>query len=156
VTLAGSQIKTRSQAAADAQPPEASAVTAVVEQRILVQTVSFRGRVRSRQEVPVIAAASAATSAVVVTDTPNRSGAVVTEGSVVIEVSGRPVVVLAGPVPMYRDLRPGSSGPDVAAVQAALERLGFPAGDPVGAFGGYSQDKAETHICRESGATLGR
>jgi peptidoglycan hydrolase-like protein with peptidoglycan-binding domain len=46
-------------------------------------------------------------------------------GDVLVEVSGRPVLALAGKAPGYRDLRPGASGDDVAALQKSLRKLGF-------------------------------
>ena len=54
--------------------------------------------------------------------------AVVAEGDVLLEVSGRPVIVLAGELPMYRSIGPGASGSDVAQLEAALARLGFDPG----------------------------
>jgi HlyD family secretion protein len=51
-------------------------------------------------------------------------------------VSGRPLIALPGPVPAYRDLRPGASGPDITALQAALRGLGHKTGaDTNGYFG---------------------
>jgi hypothetical protein len=42
---------------------------------------------------------------------------------VLLEVSGRPVFVLTGKVPMYRTLTRGSSGDDVDQLRSALRRL---------------------------------
>jgi multidrug efflux pump subunit AcrA (membrane-fusion protein) len=66
----------------------------------------------------------------VVTGIAVSQGAEVVEGTKVIEVSGRPVFVLEGAVPVYRAIRPGMTGADVSQLQAALARLGFtPEGD---------------------------
>ena len=46
-----------------------------------------------------------------------------------MQVSGRPVLVLEGSVPMYRTLGPGASGDDVKQLKQALSRLGFYPGD---------------------------
>jgi peptidoglycan hydrolase-like protein with peptidoglycan-binding domain len=46
------------------------------------------------------------------------------EGDVLLTTSGRPVFVLQGSTPAYRDIVPGSSGPDVRQLQEALKRLG--------------------------------
>ncbi len=62
------------------------------------------------------------------------TGDEVAEGARLVEVSGRPVFVFEGEVPVYRSLRPGMSGADVAQMQAALERLGF-VPDTDGTFG---------------------
>jgi peptidoglycan hydrolase-like protein with peptidoglycan-binding domain len=64
---------------------------------------------------------------------------VLEEGSVLMQVSGRPVFVLRGSVPMYRGLGPGSSGDDVRQLQLALGRLGFGTG---GVTGNYRQGTA--------------
>jgi peptidoglycan hydrolase-like protein with peptidoglycan-binding domain len=52
----------------------------------------------------------------------------VAEGSVLLEVSGRPVFAMRGELPMYRQLVPGSTGPDVAQLETALNTLGFSPG----------------------------
>ncbi|GAB3992798.1 hypothetical protein GCM10029992_02830 [Glycomyces albus] len=41
-------------------------------------------------------------------------------GTVLLEVSGRPMIALPGDVPAYRDLVEGDSGPDVEQLQQAL------------------------------------
>ena len=53
----------------------------------------------------------------------------------VAEVSGRPVFLLTGTVPMYRALGPGAVGPDVAQLQDGLRELGFKIADAKGTFG---------------------
>ncbi|MBU3689560.1 MAG: peptidoglycan-binding protein [Actinobacteria bacterium] len=71
----------------------------------------------------------------VITNLAVAAGDEVIEGQRVIEVSGRPVFVLVGDVPVYRSLRPGMTGSDVAQLQAALSRLGCPITDPSGVYG---------------------
>ncbi|MDO5627313.1 MAG: peptidoglycan-binding protein [Mobilicoccus sp.] len=46
-----------------------------------------------------------------------------TDGGVLAEVSGRPVITLTGAFGLYRDLAPGDEGPDVRMLQEALHRL---------------------------------
>jgi hypothetical protein len=53
-------------------------------------------------------------------------GAAVTSGDVVAEVDGTPVTALATGTPLWRDLEPGDTGPDVRALQRELTRLGTP------------------------------
>jgi hypothetical protein len=60
----------------------------------------------------------------------------VKEGDVLMQVSGRPVLVLRGSVPMYRTLGPGTSGDDVKQLEEGLARLGFAPGRATGKFGG--------------------
>ncbi|MEI8241490.1 MAG: hypothetical protein WCI22_18920, partial [Actinomycetota bacterium] len=128
------------QAASNAAPPEASWVTAVVERRVLTQTLITRGDV-----IPELSASLRVPVSVVgdpvITDLPVSRGDDVIEGQRVIEVSGRPVFVLVGDVPIYRSLRPGMTGADVAQLQAAISRLGCPNADPAGVYG------PQTKIC---------
>ncbi|MEV0924282.1 hypothetical protein AB0I99_03975 [Streptomyces spongiicola] len=63
-------------------------------------------------------------------------GKKVSVGQVLLEISGRPLFVLRGSVPAYRDLVPGKRGEDVVQLQAALLESGHPTGgDPSGVFG---------------------
>jgi peptidoglycan hydrolase-like protein with peptidoglycan-binding domain len=54
-----------------------------------------------------------------------QAGRVMRQGQVLYRVSGRPVVLLYGPVPLYRTLAYGMSGPDVAELNTALVKLGY-------------------------------
>lgn len=112
------------QAAARAEEPEASWVTATVEMRVLSATVIQRGDVVAEVSVSVEAPVSVEPPGVVTKPAPPVGGELV-EGDVVVEVSGRPVFVFDGSVPMYRTLRPGMTGADVAQLQVALSRLGY-------------------------------
>lgn len=46
-------------------------------------------------------------------------------GQAVVRVDGEPVIAIAADTPPYRDLQVGSTGPDVRAVEASLNRLGL-------------------------------
>ncbi|HEY3941095.1 MAG TPA: HlyD family efflux transporter periplasmic adaptor subunit [Acidimicrobiales bacterium] len=59
-------------------------------------------------------------------------GQVVTQGQVLYEVDGRPVVVLYGSTPAYRSLSEGMSGPDVAELRADLVALGYATSSELG------------------------
>jgi peptidoglycan hydrolase-like protein with peptidoglycan-binding domain len=50
-------------------------------------------------------------------------------------VDARPIVALAAPIPLFRDLRLGDEGEDVSALRQALRYLGF----DVDAAGSYNQ-----------------
>jgi peptidoglycan hydrolase-like protein with peptidoglycan-binding domain len=52
-------------------------------------------------------------------------GATVGRGEVLFRIDEQPVVLLSGAVPMYRDLRAGDSGSDVAQIEANLAELGY-------------------------------
>ncbi|MGA5197761.1 hypothetical protein [Streptomyces exfoliatus] len=130
-------IKSPAQAAAESSPPPPSVLTAEVEYRVLTDAVILRGSVTAKQRFEVVPGASdAEASAAVVTKLPLTVGAEVREGHVLAEVSGRPIVALAGGLPLYRDLKPGTKGDDVAQFQKALARVGHStAGDSEGVFG---------------------
>ncbi|WP_051433651.1 efflux RND transporter periplasmic adaptor subunit [Streptomyces niveus] len=133
--LAAETIRSPAQAVADAAPPPASLLTAPVEYRVLKDSVILRGTVTAEQSVEVSAEGGPEGTAVV-TRLPVKAGGPVKAGQVLLEVSGRPVVALEGPLPMYRDLKPGGRGDDVAQLQSALASLGHStAGDESGYFG---------------------
>lgn len=99
-------------------------VTAKVQTRsIFVDAEHVSGTVSlgSTQQVPVRGATD---GAAVVTATPLAVGSPVLSGTVLVEVSGRPVLALDLPFPLYRDLAGGASGADVRALQETLKSLG--------------------------------
>ncbi|WP_234388699.1 peptidoglycan-binding domain-containing protein [Streptomyces sp. AS58] len=136
--LAAAQIvKSPAQAAVDSAAPPASVITAAVEYRVLADSVILRGAVTAEQTVDVsISGAPAEASAAVVTKLRVRAGEQFKAGQVLLEVSGRPVFVLPGEVPVYRDLKPGMDGDDVTQLQTALRDIGHGTGtDREGYFG---------------------
>lgn len=129
----GSSAQSPEQAAAEASEPSASWVTASVELRVLAATVVQRGDVRSSASSSVTVPSSVEGDPVV-TQLLLATGDVVQDGDRAVEVSGRPVFVLQGEVPVYRTLRPTMSGNDVEQLQDALRRLGY-VPDDNGVFG---------------------
>jgi hypothetical protein len=127
----GSQIRSPAELAAEAQPPPASNITVGVVSEVLSADVITRGDLVYDEPVQVRLSGSFA-------DQPERliatgtveQGDTLDEGDVAIEVVGRPVFLLAGEIPMYRDLRPGATGVDVLQLEEALERLGLFDGTP--------------------------
>lgn len=124
--VAGAQITSPAEAAANAKPPTPSLITAAVDQRVLSADVVSRGSIDYSDPVSLALSGSIGEqgSTAVVTMVP-EVGTELGEGSVAIEVSGRPVILLQGELPVYRDLRPGSKGDDVLQLEQALVRLGF-------------------------------
>lgn len=61
-------------------------------------------------------------------------GKQVADGDVAMVISGRPVLVVQGEQPAFRDMGPGMSGSDVLQLEQALERLGFPPGEADGVY----------------------
>jgi peptidoglycan hydrolase-like protein with peptidoglycan-binding domain len=131
----GSRVQSPAARAAKAGPPVPSVVTAKVERRVLAESVVTRGDVRPSGATVVTWTGSRGSGAALVTGVPLAAGGQVVEGQVVVEVSGRPVIAIAGTVPVYRDLRPGFDGKDVTQLQQALARLGFPVTDIEGVYG---------------------
>lgn len=145
--FAGSRMQSPADAAASHRPPEAGPVTVTVERRSLTASVVAQGSVEfaSPQSVTLAGPVGSPDSgsgdagagdsvAQRVTKAP-AAGAEVKEGDVLMQVSGRPVLVLRGTVPMYRTLGPGASGDDVEQLQRALARLGFNPGSADGTYG---------------------
>jgi peptidoglycan hydrolase-like protein with peptidoglycan-binding domain len=141
VWMAGREIRSPAQVAAETAPPVPSAITAPVEQRVLSSEVIVRGTVRYGSPQPVVLASSEAKQvsgdAEIVTTRP-RPGTGVDEGSAVMSVSGRPVFVLRGAQPSHRDLGPGTRGPDVRQLESALARMGFAPGAVDGRYDGQT------------------
>ncbi|MEV6595600.1 hypothetical protein AB0M36_01925 [Actinoplanes sp. NPDC051346] len=129
---AGTQLKSPADAAASHRPPPASQITVPVEERRLTATVTGQGTVTYGAPQPVTLIGSvaatgdgadgAATAAALVTRAP-QADRMLREGDVLLEVSGRPVFVMTGKVPMYRTLTRGGTGDDVRQLRAALRRL---------------------------------
>ena len=120
--IAGSRVQSPETAAARAAPPEPSEITAPVELRVLSSRVVGRGDVVPGQSASV--AGPVSDDGGTVTGVFVEVGDELLEGNPVVEVSGRPVVVLEGAVPAFRAMRPGMSGTDIDQLQAALGRVG--------------------------------
>jgi hypothetical protein len=68
------------------------------------------------------------------------AGDTITNGKQLAEIDGQPMFALAGPVPAWRDLAPGETGPDVAELQDALSLLGYyDEGDTPGYYGSATE-----------------
>ncbi|WP_298459009.1 hypothetical protein [uncultured Cellulomonas sp.] len=118
------------EAAAQAAPPVAGAITVPVERRVLATDVVMRGDVVYEDPVDVVLETGDLGGPAVVTGGVPEAGATVDAGAVVLEITGRPVIALPGALPVYRTLRPGVSGPDVVQLKEALVALGIDPGDP--------------------------
>ena len=121
---ASTWMKSPQERLAERDAPAPTTITAAVERRQLDQTVVVRGTVGAKNATEVSPAAAPDTKPIV-TGLRTKHGAMVRSGSVLFEIGGRPVVALPGATPAYRDLRPGSTGKDVAQLQAALASLSY-------------------------------
>ena len=127
----GSQIQSPAEAAADAEAPEPSNITVQVTREMLSADVITRGDVVYDEPVSVALSGSfAETPEKLVVTQAVEVNADLAEGAMAVEVVGRPVFLLIGEIPMYRDLRPGATGDDVLQVEEALARMGFYGGAP--------------------------
>jgi peptidoglycan hydrolase-like protein with peptidoglycan-binding domain len=144
-------VKSPADVAAEAKPPSPTVLTASVTRQVVRRTLVIRGSVSSSRIVratPVPGNQGADT--LVITAIRAQPGGAVRAGDVIVEVSGRPMLALPGPVPAYRDLKPGDSGPDVAQLQRALTAVGQPPSDPPGFFGAGTKS-AIAALYRERG-----
>ncbi|GEL19916.1 peptidoglycan-binding protein [Pseudonocardia asaccharolytica] len=132
--LAATLIRSPAEVAARAAPPVPTPILVPVEQRVITTKVLSRGtgRFGSPQELTVSRSALK-TGPQVVTQLP-EPGAELAEGAVVMTVSGRPVFLLGGAQPAYRDLGPGVRGQDVEQLEIALRRLGLGPGQVDGLY----------------------
>jgi len=134
--LAGSKIQSPAEAAARTAPPTPSPILVPVEERVLTSNIITRGTARfGLPQTISLAHSSLKPDVGVVTTLPERD-AQINEGQVLLTTSGRPVLLLQGDVPAYRDLFVGLSGEDVHQLEAALERLEF---DPGAVDGVYDE-----------------
>ena len=132
--LAGTRVQSAAETAARTSPPPPSVITVPVERRVLSTEVITRGTVQfgAAREVTLPSSSLKAGSRIVTATTP--AGTEVKEGDVALAISGRPVFILQGAQPAYRDLGPGTSGADVRQLEAALVRLGFDPGPVDGLY----------------------
>jgi hypothetical protein len=142
--FAASLIQSPAEVAARTAPPAPSPILVPVERRVLSSTIVTRGTARFGLPHPISIAPSVLKPIPgLITALPVRNRQI-QEGDVILTASGRPVFVLQGELPAYRDFVPGISGEDVLQLARGLERLGF---DP-GAIGG-------TYDARTSAAVSG-
>ncbi len=132
--IAASFVLSPAESAARAAPPPAGPISVPVTRSVLHSQVVTRGDVNYSDPIQVSIPAGSGTQ--VLTGRVPEAGVQVTEGMVLAEVSGRPVIVLGGGLPSYRTLVPGSSGPDVQQLQEALARLGYSPGEADGVYDG--------------------
>lgn len=131
-------VKSPQQVAADAGPPHASVITALVEQRVLTETVVLRGTVVPGKAIKVSSSATGEGKSVI-TRSVVKQGQRISAGTVVAEISGRPIIALYGWIPAYRDIRPEAKGTDVRQLQTALRGLGYSVSDAHGFYGPSTQ-----------------
>lgn len=133
--VAAVQVRSPAEVAARTAAPDPTPILVDVEQRVLVTRVVTRGTAHfgSPREV-VLTLSDLKTGPRILTGS-SRPGQRIGAGEVLATVSGRPVFLLEGAVPSYRDLGPGIAGPDVRQLEGSLRRLGLDPGAVDGTFG---------------------
>jgi peptidoglycan hydrolase-like protein with peptidoglycan-binding domain len=126
--IANEQIRSPAEAAAQTAPPDPTLIQAPVEEKVLVSKVVTRGTAHFRSPRTVSVATSFLKATPRIVTSAPAPGATVREAGVLMSISGRPVFLLRGLQPSYRDLGPGMSGPDVAQLERALQRTGHDPG----------------------------
>lgn len=139
--ILGSSIKSPAEVAARTAPPEPSPILVPVESKVLSSDIVTRGT--ARYGVPLtlslVPSVLKQSSAGVISTLPVVNNQL-KEGDVLLSASGRPVFLLEGEVPVFRDLIPGMFGKDVVQLEASLERLGFNPGPVDGSYDAATSD----------------
>lgn len=148
--LASGLIRSPAEVAARTAPPTASPILVPAEMRVLSTDIVTRGVARfgAPQQLSLVPSALKTDAPIITSVT--RRGRTLTEGDIALTTSGRPTFLLAGHIPMFRDLGPGLEGDDVRQLEEALARLGF---DPGPADGRYDSltERAVTGWYRAAG-----
>lgn len=134
--VAAAQIRSPAEVAARTAQPKPSLILVPVEEEVLSTKVVTRGTAHFGSPQKVVVTASGLKSGPQIVTSLPRRGERIVAGEVLATVSGRPVFVLEGRVPSYRDLGPGMSGPDVAQLERSLRRLALNPGRVDGTFDG--------------------
>jgi len=122
----GTQITSPAEAAARAEAPQASLITVAVDQRVLSADIIARGTIDYTDPISLETSGNTAeTEARQIITGSAAKGDELLEGAVALEVSGRPVILLQGDLPVFRDLKPGATGFDVLQLEQSLVRQGF-------------------------------
>ena len=158
--IGASFVKSPQQLAADTAAPPPTVTTAPVVSQILTASVEMRGTVYPATQYDVYATAPSSSSggassggassgdggssgggsSVYISKLDVAAGDTITNGKQLAEIDGQPMFALAGPVPAWRDLAPGETGPDVAELQDALSSLGYyDEGDTPGYYGSATE-----------------
>ena len=147
----GQQLESPEDARAEVAAPEPSLIATPVESTALSNDVVVRGDAEFEGAVDLeLDAALGDGSSRVVTGRVPAIDTEVNEGDVIIEVSGRPVFVLGGDLPTFREFKPGLEGDDVLQLETSLARLGFLDVEPDRLYG-EATEKAITAMYEQAG-----
>jgi len=132
--IVGSRVQSPAEIAAQTAAPDPSPILVPAESRVLATTIVTRGTGQFGNTRELTVAPSALTSEPRIATSLAAPGTVLEEGDELMTVNGRPVVLLAGSQPSFRDLGVGVTGDDVLQLEEALMRLGLDPGQIDGMF----------------------
>ncbi len=132
--VASAQIRSPAEIAARTAPPVAAPIMVPAEQRVVSTDIVTRGTARFGSPQQLYLALSLLKADAGVANRLPLAGTELREGDVVFTTSGRPVFLLTGEQPAFRDLGPGIEGEDVRQLEAALGRMGFDSGPADGVY----------------------
>ena len=132
--VVGTQIRSPAEIAAGTAAPEPSPILVPVEERVLSTDVVTRGTARFDSPQQLSLPPSALKGEAGIVAAVPLPGAQLSEGDVLLTASGRPIFLLEGIQPSFRDLGPGIEGTDVRQLEAALVRFGFDPGPVDGVY----------------------
>lgn len=130
----GTKIKSPAEAAARTAAPEPSPILVPIERRIVQSSLITRGIGRFGTKKEVTLPLSEFKKNVGRISNLSEPGTILNNGDLLGVVSGRPVFLLQGEIPMYRDLKFGDSGDDVLQLEVAINHMGFDCGKLDGIF----------------------
>ncbi len=123
--LVGSRIKSPAEIAAEVAPPLASPILVPIEKRVLTSDIVTRGTARFGLPQTISLPHSAAKPLETLITTLPLPNAQFKEGQVAFTIGDRPVFVMEGAIPAFRDMTPGTIGEDIMQLEQGLKRLGF-------------------------------
>jgi multidrug efflux pump subunit AcrA (membrane-fusion protein) len=130
----GRSIESPADAAARAEAPDASLIGAPVAFEQLSANLVVRGTIGAVGATQMTLAASKIGSTDNIVVRAAERGATINEGDVFAVIGDRPVIVLQGDLPVYRDMVPGNQGEDVLLLENALARLQLEPGEVDGTY----------------------
>lgn len=132
--FAGRQIRSPAEVAARTAAPKATPILVPVSRRVLATRVVTRGTAHYGSPQKLSVTGSRLKSGPRVVTTLPRDGSDIGSGQVLMTISGRPVFLMQGAQPGYRDLGPGITGPDVRQLERSLRTAGLRPGPVDGVY----------------------
>lgn len=116
-------VQSPAQREAAAAAPTLGPVLVPVSRGDLVDQITANATMSSATDAQIALASSEGRS--VVTSTRAAAGDALSSGQVVLTINSRPLILLPGSFPTYRDITQGDTGEDVRQLQEALASLGY-------------------------------